>query len=754
MPFLSLLTIPLSLLTTTPAGEFILGPPDAKAGGVRPAMVGPGMDDLHRFHIPAADKAVPPRSPVNREVYFEALKKWKHHGTRRPVYESFFDIGPMGVYAPRHTFAAAVIFKGTGERRFGERVKEQLKRFHGVLKKQVEEKGMNYWYMHYPVLLEIQYRILKEGNILTAEDEKWWRDLVLTNCRTIHVWGTAPTYWRGPMHRSQGEGVMKRMAALKYPDVPEAKQWMTYADTVWQDWWQFRDNAINDTGYFFGMMFPVALGAELMGKTEVFTDPGMKPFWERLLHSVSPDGAVFPYGAHGGWNSGAHELMWLFELVARHTKDGRFRWVAHRLFNYIQYQSDRLQINHMTTHFTKLGIALAWLFADDSIKPVPPGPKSMVTWRKETLRVRGKDGASAYYKNLDPADDKAQICCGLIVTDKVKPHKLIFRSGWDPGDLFMLVDLFPHHEPMNPGGILGISRFGSALTMSVTSKAVTDWHNMLMVEDLSGTAAIRSNENPNTIDSFRMEVTVPVLSEHKLVTHAVTQTTDFIGFPMKNEREFLFVKNRFVVVRDRAQFEESFLARLGPTWFAENIGPQIGPNWANTFIMTPRAHGQALLNPPWDLLIVHSPKPDRELVIRPRHATKYQLRYTSTENLIRYRWQGVVKKDDIVQFSQILLPHAPTRKPAETAKGVQFVRDDLEATILKVATDKSRKEWVGLNRQGKMIELEGLKTDAKVFYLDVVGGQTKRFFAQDATVLTLGAAELIQGEKRVTSEKE
>jgi hypothetical protein len=130
------------------------------------------------------------------------------------------------------------------------------------------------------------------------------------------------------------------------------------------------------------------------------------------------------------------------------------------------------------------------------------------------------------------------------------------------------------------------------------------------------------------------------------------------------------------------------------------------------------------------------------------------LRYTSTENLIRYRWQGVVKKDDIVQFSQILLPHAPTRKPAETAKGVQFVRDDLEATILKVATDKSRKEWVGLNRQGKMIELEGLKTDAKVFYLDVVGGQTKRFFAQDATVLTLGAAELIQGEKRVTSEKE
>ncbi|MDP6118186.1 MAG: hypothetical protein QGG53_40490 [Planctomycetota bacterium] len=744
------IVICLSLLSkiSLHSDEFTIGLPADDKKGVRPAMVGPGMDDLHRFHIPAGDKVEIPQRPVNRKVYLETIKHWKMHTAGwRPVYESFCDAGPFGVYAPRHAFVGAVVFKGTGEKRFGEKVKVQIQDFHRALKKQVKDKGMNYWYMHYPVLLELEYRILKEGGILTAEDEVWWRDMILELNRTIHVWGTKPTYWRGSQHRSQGEGVMKRLAAIKYPDAPEAKEWTNYFNTVWQDWWEFRDTSANDTGYFFGMTFPVIIGAHLMGMKEVFTDEGMDPFWERLLHSISSEGAVAPYGAHGGWNSHAASLLWMFELKARYSRDGRYRWAAHRIFNYLLFQSERLQSHHQPMHWSKFGMGLAWLFADDSVKPVAPRKTSTLTWRKETLRVRGKEGAKRYLKNLDPDPERAQICCGLLVTKEVKPHKLVLRSGWNPGDLFMLVDLFPRHDPMNPGGILGLMRHGSAMTMTLTSKAETDWHNMLMVEDLSGIASIRSNENPDTVDSYRMEVTIPTFTDHALATHAVTRTTDFIGFPMMNEREFFFVKNRFVLVRDRAHFEESFLARLGPTWFAENIGPQVGPNWANTFMAEPRTHGIALKNPPWDLLIVHAPKPDRKLIVRQRGISEFKARYTSTENMIRYRWQGVTKPGQVVQFSQVLLPHAPMRKPAELASKIEFIADDHEKTVVRIQAEKDREEWLVLNQTGGLIEFGKLKTDAKQVYVDVRDGRVNRWLIKHGQQLYYNGGAVIPYSK-------
>ena len=106
---------------------------------------------------------------------------------------------------------------------------------------------------------------------------------------------------------------------------------------------------------------------------------------------------------------------------------------------------------------------------------------------------------------------------------------------------------------------------------------------MLRVEDLSGTATAITNPNPDTVDAYYMDVTVPAFSDHKAATYAKVHVKDYQGFPMALDREFLFVKNRFCLVRDTAQFRESFLARRGPagsrrTWTADR-----GP-WANTYI--------------------------------------------------------------------------------------------------------------------------------------------------------------------------
>ena len=236
--------------------------------------------------------------------------------------------------------------------------------------------------------------------------------------------------------------------------------------------------------------------------------------------------------------------MMLLELAARYTKDGRYRFAAHRLFNYLDYQKD-VQCGGLFSQrsLRPIGRGPAYFLADDSIQPVQPDAGSTVLYHKEVLRVKDKEAARAYLKDLDPDPRKAHICCNLLCTDKVMPFKLCLRSGWNPGDLYMLVDLFPRDNPMNPGGVLGMSYQNAALTHGgAGTKDLTDWLNMFRVEDLSGTGTAITNPNPDTVDAYYMDVTVPAFSDHKAATYAKVHVKDYQGFPMALDREFFFVR--------------------------------------------------------------------------------------------------------------------------------------------------------------------------------------------------------------------
>jgi hypothetical protein len=110
------------------------------------------------------------------------------------------------------------------------------------------------------------------------------------------------------------------------------------------------------------------------------------------MHEVSPDGAVIPYGAHGGWNATAGSRIMLMELMAAKTGDGEYRYVAHKLMNYLLYQQDRYFRHHILAGpMTTEQLALAYLFADESIEPVEPDSGSRITYRSRChhLRLRG-----------------------------------------------------------------------------------------------------------------------------------------------------------------------------------------------------------------------------------------------------------------------------------------------------------------------------------------------------------------------------
>jgi hypothetical protein len=635
-----------------------------------------------------------------------------------------------GVYGVRHATPALAQYDANPTSEAAEVIKLCLSYYGDAVRKIVERTGSHEQYMFEPTLLCLHRKAMSRHGHWLPDDERWFRDFFLWQCRTVHVWSTEDTYWRGPMHRATGEGVMKMLAARMYPDAPEADEWRRYGAIEWGDWWSFRDNPINDINYFHGQIFPVVLGAYLMEKPEVFTDPEMRKFWYRLVEMTTPDGAVVPFGPSWGWNSHAGERMMALEFAAAYTRDGRYRFAAHRLFNYLQQQRDVVLSHHMLDHFSQLGSALAYFVVDDSVAPKAPSPASSILYHRETLRVQDKAGAQGYLPDLDPDPHRAHIDCGLLCTHRTMPFKLCLRSGWQPGDMYMLVDLFPRHEPMNVPGVLGLTRYGSALTCSYSNKDVTNWLNMLRVEDLNGNAPRVRNTNRLLADRYYMTVSVVEFHDSRHSSYASVLVQDYNGFPMTVLREFFFVKNRFVLIRDTATSSTLFTARIGPGWDTQFVGPQVGGCWANTYVAAPVTHDHRLHNPPVDLLVYHAPKPDRRLQIV--DASADPLRPT-TPFTLRYVWEGALRPGERHCFTHLLFPTPPARPQPEDAplseadanavrhgsiRGISAVIDTPDQTVWRVRTGTDREEWIVINPARTRIDAEGLHTDARLAYID------------------------------------
>jgi len=739
--------------------------PDAERIGP-PSMYMYDLARVERFARERPDRHPPiPRQPVNRETYFRWLEASGHF-----AYADQAD--KHGPYAPRHFTPALARFVASGERRYGEACVKMLKAFHEWLKQEVARTGWHSLFIDEPGYLGLYARYLEAGGLLDPKRDAWFRELMLFLNRNVHVWGTKETFWRGPMHRAQGEGAMKGVAALWYPDAPEAPAWRDYAAAVYQDWWRYRDAPPNDTGYLYGIYVPLFLRAELLGDEAFFNDPEARKTWDRMWQEVSPDGSVVPYGAHGGWNSTAGTRVLLLEMLARHTRDGRYRFVAHKLMNYLLYQQERcLQQHILAGPETTEKLALAYLLADDSIAPVPPDSSSMIDTRKETLRLRNhrdKRMAGRFLgqeARLDAAPDKAHICCGLIVTDKVKPSKLILRSGWEPGDFFVLVDLFPRHDPLNVPGILGMTRWGAALTCTLSAKGESD-ENRLVIQAVGKAPPRRRNQDPDLADPYYQEVETPQFDELRKAVFATVVVENYQGFPVRHTRELVFVKNRFLVCRDLATFEAGFAAVVGPVFNTQNVGPQIGAHWANTFMGAPLASRWPLTNPPVDLLVYFAPQPGCRMQVVDR--TQDDPRAIEVPAQLRYVRSGDVAAGHTLHFTQLYWPHAPSMEmPKSNAAGdarnrnlvgtagadaIEVLRDDAAASVLCCRFDPPVTEWIVCNPSRLKIEAGPLATDARSAYVKLEGAAVSAS-AVGCTMLSLDGRTLFQAAEPSKVEK-
>jgi hypothetical protein len=692
--------------------------------------------------------------PVTRATY----RKWlQFSGHLRYV----DDPTGHGQYGPRHFLPVLAEYAESGDPRYGQACIEMLKAFHRWIEEEVARKGWHTLFCQEMGYIGLYREHLVRGGLIAA-DEKWLRNLVLDFARNLHPWDTPRTYWRGPMHRAQGEGVAKRLAAEWYPDAPEAEEWKAYSEKVYADWWRFRDFAANDTNYLFVTLQPLFLRATLLRDEQFFQDAAMANVWQRLMQEVSPDGAVPPYGANLGWNDTAGIRVAMLEMLASKTGDGRYRFVAHRLMNYLIYQRMRYRDNHMLLGPQSTEpLALAHLFADDAIEPVEPDSRSAVLVRKEAIRLPGFGGdprdkilAEPVIGPVDGHQDRGFIDCGLLVGEATKPSKLVLRSGWNPGDFYAIIDLYPRHDPLNPLGILGMTRWGSSLTCAISAKARSEENRIIVTSNDRGAQPPGKNVQPET--------TISDFVDGQAVTYASVSVDGYDGLPVACTRHFVFVKNEFLFVRDVITASSPLDVTLASVFNTQNIGPRLSPNAALTYMNQPPALDVGLLNPPVDLLVYHCPLPDARIEVIDR--TSLDPRAESVRGQLRYSWSGVLAENRPRHFAALFRPQSPTpagqavssdpaadddvgRLALDTSFIETLLHDGL-ATVLRIIGPEEREQWVVCNPEGRLQTTGDLQTDARAAYVEVRDGEPVTVWQHKGSQLTIRGRKLPASEGR------
>jgi len=675
-----------------------------------------------------------PRRLVTRKDYVNFVHHWAEDYEMKPDNDQWgWRHGPLQILPPLAVFALE------GDLDLGKKIKQDMHEFAKWVNECVEKKGVVFCLdaMTFSVLC---FDELRKHKLMTEGDESWAKEMILKIRKYHPAWaegGPWDGWFRGSQHRAQVQGSNNLITAFLYPDEPEAQEWKEIGNIIWDDWWNFRDVGINDMWYFHSALGSITRAAHIMGRKEVFTDYQSRQIFERILFETSPEGNEIPYGASCGYNVVAGSRIVALELAARYTGDGRYRWVAHRLMNNCQARPSFCQNSPQGTKGVA-DIAIASLICDDSIQPIKPEPDSKSLTRKEIIR-----GGVSF-------PGFAGVDCDMYMTQKVMPSKLAFRSGWEPGDLYMLVECYVRHDPLNPTAIIGLERYGVGMAEMTSEKFVVR-ENAVRIVDLSGTATYLGKQNDKGQKELPtgwagMESDVPVFSDHKLATHARIDVANYQGYEATQQREFLFVKNGFILVRDETVFNDTFRAEIGPVWNTQHVSESRSSNWINTWFSAHYFDDKLLFKEqPWDLLVWYAPRESTELKVMPDKVGEAER--ASRIFPTQYAWEGGVSPGTRLQFITVLLPHAPMRNASELAGSIKVLANRPGVAAVQL-TQGNRCEIAVLNPGGTKLELDTtldpMSTDGRAVYLDFDDGILQNILVLQGTFMKIGSQEVFQ----------
>jgi hypothetical protein len=109
-------------------------------------------------------------------------------------------------------------------------------------------------------------------------------------------------------------------------------------------------------------------------------------------------------------------------------------------------------------------------------------------------------------------------------------------------------------------------------------------------------------------------------------------------------------------------------------------------------------------------------------------------RTESCPNQVRYLWEGTPAVGEKLVFTQVYYPHPPYRSHTSSnnpgskgayanelqatahASGIKVVRDDTEASILRLELEAGHVEWVAFNPQSKSLKMDSIVTNDPLGY--------------------------------------
>jgi hypothetical protein len=508
------------------------------------------------------------------------------------------------------------------------------------------------WSDNYYIIMVLNQ--IKKSNIMTDDNLKTIEKKIIEGTKyPMNFWAE----W-GTMNHCSNYIINSLTATIQFlPDHTDVAKWKQKRDiSISSNWglWSIEDSQI----YISVWLKPMIQYAELSGREkEFFGLPMTKYYFDYLVQLMTPEGQIAEFG--DGGPSSEYTWTWAVSVLEKGAsiyRDGKMKWAAHRIFQ-------ACSANKKSA--TDEELVEAYLWADDNIKEEIPKDRSR-----------------------------------LVLEDYVG-KKIVFRNGWEPQSTFLFLNYFNdaqfgiegkehiintinveteknHHGHADENAICSMMKDGSYLlhdagyressSTGPTGEFRADiYHNKLIVRNNISDSNTRLL--PALLNEGRYHFVDTKLMHFKNFKEADISRTRLIdqekGYEWDRLLTYLKDKEIFVV------FDIVKILRDGPytlsnLFYSQNIASydKINNRWYDTYYSTITGRGDYVIpNIDNSRLLIYFPDTRRF-----RFGAEQIRRSYQTEWAIYQSRSDSLKKDDILVFTTLLIPHQKNEDPNKIAE--------------------------------------------------------------------------------------
>ncbi len=538
----------------------------------------------------------------------------------------------------------------------------------------------------------------RECDAWTPEAGATARELMLTATRRL-----MQTPEEGAMNRAMWDVAASRLASELYPDAPEAEQWRAFSDRVWR---QFADHwdTCEDSSHYNAVFLRFMLGhVMLTDQLEIFAEPGMRQFMDRIRDVITPTGMMVGWGDSPGYGTDWGAFAAAFEAAAAVTGDGTYRWAAQRL---VEGHQRNLLVENPLLHAYEdhRSLPLAYILADESIEPVAPDLASDV-----------RTAAYAEYVQKQEREDFGGR--RYLMRDREVPWKMVQRDGEGRDAWWSLWGLMPlkGHGHADAPALLGLFADGT-IFLHDTAYHHKQWldHNLFYGVRVSG----------GNLGALPSETEVLSFEDRDTFSYAEVAWSDYAGWGLEMRREVLFVKGLGWWVRDRTAATEPCEWFLGPLWHVERILDR-GESWFDIDHPVPMSFAWPSANGDGHLLIAFAERPHATVDYADMsHRVLEDRPWYSSAPWTVYQCAGPVELGAGHQavYSSLLIPLGGSEAAAPVGDSVETLRDEPGATAIHLQRDGVT--WtLAMNPSARELDLGEVTSSARVIIIREAQGE-------------------------------